>query len=356
MIRARTRKCQEAWGILAAAMATIGISLPRLKSHIETLSSYRPQPGRPGHHPLVLEPAPRGSAEVAARADDRGRARDAGGRGGQHVRLPPRRGRGRADRLPHRHGAGGRPARRRPGRAGRARVPADHQGGRARHAPAARGGGLERRGGPLRQPLRLARLHRQARRGRGPASSRRWTGSGSWTRWPGPGTTPSRVAEARCDPRTLHAYVELHIEQGPHLEAARLPIGLVEGIVGIRRNRLTFVGEPDHAGTTPMAWRKDAFLAACEYALKAREHIVRKGSGRSVTNFGRIELVPGRLQHRARAGGAAAGDARAGPEDPGPARPRVRGARPHHHAPTRPEGDRRGHVPRPSPRAAPRGS
>src|SRR5258705_436825 len=62
---------------------------------------------------------------------------------------------------------------------------------------------------------------------------------------------------------------------------------------GTRGNRLTFIGEPDHAGTTPMARRKDAFLAACEYALKAREHIVRKGSGRSVTNFGRIELAPG---------------------------------------------------------------
>ncbi len=99
--------------------------------------------------------------------------------------------------------------------------------------------------------------------------------------------------QARCDPRELSAYVELHIEQGPHLEAARIPIGLVEGIVGIRRNRLTFVGEPDHAGTTPMAWRKDAFLAAAEYALKAREHVVKKGSGRSVTNFGRIELAPG---------------------------------------------------------------
>jgi N-carbamoyl-L-amino-acid hydrolase len=99
--------------------------------------------------------------------------------------------------------------------------------------------------------------------------------------------------KAKCDPQTLSAYVELHIEQGPHLEAARIPIGVVEGIVGIRRYRLTFVGEPDHAGTTPMAWRKDAFLGAAEYALKAREHIVRKGSGRSVTNFGRIELQPG---------------------------------------------------------------
>ncbi|PWU18636.1 MAG: Zn-dependent hydrolase [Candidatus Rokuibacteriota bacterium] len=98
---------------------------------------------------------------------------------------------------------------------------------------------------------------------------------------------------ARCNPKTLSAYVELHIEQGPHLEAARIPIGVVEGIVGIRRYRLTFVGEPDHAGTTPMSWRKDAFLGAAEYALKARDHIVRRGSGRSVTNFGRIELQPG---------------------------------------------------------------
>jgi N-carbamoyl-L-amino-acid hydrolase len=107
------------------------------------------------------------------------------------------------------------------------------------------------------------------------------------------GFDAARAIEARCDPRTLHCYIELHIEQGPHLDAARIPIGLVEGIVGIRRNRLTFLGEPDHAGTTPMAWRKDAFLAAAEYALKAREHIVKKGSDRSVTNFGRIELHPG---------------------------------------------------------------
>ena len=101
------------------------------------------------------------------------------------------------------------------------------------------------------------------------------------------------AVKAKCDPSTLSAYVELHIEQGPHLDAARIPIGVVLGIVGIRRWRLTFDGEPDHAGTTPMAWRKDAFLGAADYALRAREHVVRKGSGRSVTNFGRIELQPG---------------------------------------------------------------
>src|SRR5262249_27038307 len=102
-----------------------------------------------------------------------------------------------------------------------------------------------------------------------------------------------KVGGVRCDPKSLAAYVELHIEQGPHLEAARIPIGAVLGIVGIRRHRLTFIGEPHPAGTTPMAWRKDAFLGAAQYALKAREHVVKKGSGRSVTNFGRIELHPG---------------------------------------------------------------
>ncbi|MBI4591353.1 MAG: Zn-dependent hydrolase [Candidatus Rokubacteria bacterium] len=98
---------------------------------------------------------------------------------------------------------------------------------------------------------------------------------------------------AAVDPRTLAAYVELHIEQGPHLEARGIPIGVVEGIVGIRRNRIVFQGEPDHAGTTPMARRKDAFLAAAEYALRARELVVKGGSGRSVTNFGAVEVKPG---------------------------------------------------------------
>lgn len=102
-----------------------------------------------------------------------------------------------------------------------------------------------------------------------------------------------RVARARARPGDLAAYVELHIEQGPHLEAGRVPIGVVEGIVGIRRRRVVFIGQADHAGATPMDRRKDAFLAACEYALAAREIVVKRGSGRSVTNFGRVEISPG---------------------------------------------------------------
>lgn len=103
----------------------------------------------------------------------------------------------------------------------------------------------------------------------------------------------ARAPEARRDPGEIAAYVELHIEQGPWLEAEDVPIGVVEGIVGIRRFRLTFVGQPDHAGTTPMDRRKDAFLTAAEYATKSRELVVRDGQGRAVTTIGVVDVRPG---------------------------------------------------------------
>jgi N-carbamoyl-L-amino-acid hydrolase len=103
----------------------------------------------------------------------------------------------------------------------------------------------------------------------------------------------ARAPEARRDPREIVAYVELHIEQGPWLEAEAVPIGIVEGIVGIRRFRLTFVGQPDHAGTTPMDRRRDAFLTAAEYATKSRELVVRGGQGRAVTTIGVVDVRPG---------------------------------------------------------------
>jgi len=103
----------------------------------------------------------------------------------------------------------------------------------------------------------------------------------------------ARAGEARRDPREIAAYVELHIEQGPWLETENVPIGVVEGIVGIRRFRLTFVGQPDHAGTTPMDRRRDAFLTAAEYATKSRALVVRGGQGRAVTTIGVVDVRPG---------------------------------------------------------------
>jgi N-carbamoyl-L-amino-acid hydrolase len=107
------------------------------------------------------------------------------------------------------------------------------------------------------------------------------------------GFDASRAHTAAVDPRLVAAYVELHIEQGPRLEEKGIPIGVVTAIVGIRRTRIVFVGQADHAGTTPMARRRDAFLAAADFALRARELVLEKGSRDSVTNFGVVRVHPG---------------------------------------------------------------
>jgi len=102
-----------------------------------------------------------------------------------------------------------------------------------------------------------------------------------------------RAHEARVSAGAVGAYVELHIEQGPRLDEAGIPIGVVEAIVGVRRARVVFLGQADHAGTTPMERRRDAFLASADYALRAREHVVTRGSKVSVTNFGVVYVHPG---------------------------------------------------------------
>src|SRR4029450_11924276 len=105
----------------------------------------------------------------------------------------------------------------------------------------------------------------------------------------GAGFDALRAPEARAPAGSVAAYVELHIEQGPRLEEAGIPIGVVEAIVGVRRSRLIFTGQADHAGATPMERRRDAFLAAADYALKARDAIVKRGTGGSATNVGEAD-------------------------------------------------------------------
>jgi N-carbamoyl-L-amino-acid hydrolase len=67
------------------------------------------------------------------------------------------------------------------------------------------------------------------------------------------------------------AYLELHIEQGPVLEAMNKPAGVVLGTFGVERHMLRFVGQAAHSGSTPIPMRKDAFLAAAQFALQVRE-------------------------------------------------------------------------------------
>jgi allantoate deiminase len=98
-------------------------------------------------------------------------------------------------------------------------------------------------------------------------------------------------AAARRDPTELAAYLELHIEQGPRLEKAGVPLGVVSDIVGIYHARVTIRGRADHAGATVMAARADALAAASEIVL-AVERIAR-GRADSVGTVGEIAVRPG---------------------------------------------------------------
>src|SRR5207247_3764889 len=73
------------------------------------------------------------------------------------------------------------------------------------------------------------------------------------------------------------AYLELHIEQGPVLESMNKPTAAVLGTFGVERNMIRFTGQAAHSGSTPIAMRRDAFLAAAQTALECRE-IARRHS------------------------------------------------------------------------------
>jgi beta-ureidopropionase / N-carbamoyl-L-amino-acid hydrolase len=106
------------------------------------------------------------------------------------------------------------------------------------------------------------------------------------------GGNPDKLAGAVRKKGDLAGYVELHIEQGGILDAARLDIGVVEGIVGVYRWDVTVLGAANHAGTTPMKGRHDALLAAALY-VEAVNRVVMAVPGRQVGTVGRIEAFPG---------------------------------------------------------------
>jgi len=102
---------------------------------------------------------------------------------------------------------------------------------------------------------------------------------------------PGQIETAVRGKGTWHSYVELHIEQGGTLDQAKVPIGIVEGIVGIHRYDVVIEGFANHAGTTPMNERKDAMVAAAQLTLAVREIAARR-QGRQVGTVGRIEVEP----------------------------------------------------------------
>lgn len=102
----------------------------------------------------------------------------------------------------------------------------------------------------------------------------------------------SRLAEARRARGDFAAYVELHIEQGGNLDAEKLDIGVVEGIVGIGWWDVTIEGFANHAGTTPMDQRRDAMRAAAQFTEMVNR-VVTSVPGRQVGTVGRIQAFPG---------------------------------------------------------------
>ena len=98
--------------------------------------------------------------------------------------------------------------------------------------------------------------------------------------------------DARSELEGAAAYLELHIEQGPVLEAMDLPLGVVLGTFGVERHQVTFRGQAAHAGSTPMDKRRDALAGAARLELEIREIAKRTGEG-AVCTVGGVVTKPG---------------------------------------------------------------
>jgi allantoate deiminase len=100
----------------------------------------------------------------------------------------------------------------------------------------------------------------------------------------------------------LLGYVEVHIEQGPVLEAKKLAVGVVAAIAGQSRFKLTWTGKAGHAGTTPMNLRRDALAGAAEFALAAEKLALRTDGlvatvGSLTVSPGAANVIPGQVLH-----------------------------------------------------------
>jgi beta-ureidopropionase / N-carbamoyl-L-amino-acid hydrolase len=112
----------------------------------------------------------------------------------------------------------------------------------------------------------------------------------------GLGISRRNLGAIKRNPKGLKAYLELHIEQGPILEAKGKKIGLVTAIAAPSRFRVVFIGQADHSGTTPMDMRKDALVASAqliEYVEKVCRRFSSLAKGRVVGTVGAIKIEPG---------------------------------------------------------------
>jgi N-carbamoyl-L-amino-acid hydrolase len=110
------------------------------------------------------------------------------------------------------------------------------------------------------------------------------------------------LSEARCllgdrvgrdvDPAQFTGFIELHIEQGPTLDAAGEQIGVVTDIVGYREMMVTLTGQQNHAGTTPMALRRDAFQGLSAFNARLNDRLRNVVTPQSVWTIGHVAVAP----------------------------------------------------------------
>jgi allantoate deiminase len=114
------------------------------------------------------------------------------------------------------------------------------------------------------------------------------------------GLAPDRVDDAARDPADLVGYLEAHIEQGPVLESANLPLAYVTTIAGARRFVLTVTGEARHAGGTPFGRRRDALVAAAHLVTRIEELAIAADCLATVGDIrvrpGAVNVIPGRAE------------------------------------------------------------
>ncbi len=109
----------------------------------------------------------------------------------------------------------------------------------------------------------------------------------------GAGLDPDRLGDAVFDDENVHMLVELHIEQGPELEADGIPIGVVERIAAPHDFRVTLAGEARHSGSSPMRMRRDALAGAAEIVQAVERLALDSGNGTTVGTVGILTLTPG---------------------------------------------------------------
>lgn len=106
------------------------------------------------------------------------------------------------------------------------------------------------------------------------------------------GITVRDAEKAKRDPGSVHCFLELHVEQGASLYKSKTPVGVVSSIAGVSRYEITVCGEANHAGSTVMADRKDALVAASRFIAKVPDIVKENGNAYTVATVGTIRILP----------------------------------------------------------------